>query len=145
MKMLKALALVFALTIGGGVAHAQGPGNPVLVGSENSPDLRGPDDRAKNIDNARDAATAQPRRSSSSRARAARPEDIVAGAEVRDSKGVVVGTIESVSMAAAVVVSPGGKVEVPLEAFGVNSKGLLIGMTKAAFDAVVAGANKPSG
>jgi hypothetical protein len=144
MKMLKLLALAFALTIGAGVAHAQGPGNPVLVGSENAPDLRGPDDRAKNIDNARDAATAQPRRNTN-RARAAKPEDVSVGAEVRDSKGVVVGTIESVSMAAAVVVSPGGKVEVPLEAFGVNNKGLLIGMTKAAFDAVVAGATKPSG
>ncbi|MDF7777475.1 hypothetical protein P1X14_19615 [Sphingomonas sp. AOB5] len=144
MKMLKLLAMAAALTLGAGVAHAQGPGNPVLVGSENSPDLRGPDDRAKNLDNARDAAITRPR-PTSSRARPAKPEDVVAGAEVRDSKGVVIGTVESVSMAAAVVASPGGKVEVPLEAFGINNKGLLVGMTKAAFDAVVAQAGKPPG
>ena len=149
MRVVKILAAAAALTSGAGAAHAQaggntGPGNPVLVGSENSPDLRGPDDTASNINKAREEAARNAPRPKGNRAVPAKPEDVTAGSEIRDSKGVVIGTIESVSMAAAVVVSPGGKVEVPLESFGKNNKGLLVGMTKAEFDAAVAAANKPA-
>ncbi|RYD89430.1 MAG: hypothetical protein EOP61_31665 [Sphingomonadales bacterium] len=66
------------------------------------------------------------------------------GSEIRDSKGAVLGKVDSVSMSAAVVAAEGGKVEVPLESFGKNNKGLLLSLTKAEFDAAVAAANKPN-
>jgi hypothetical protein len=78
------------------------------------------------------------------RAVPAKPGDVTAGSDVRDSKGVVLGKVESASMSAAVVATEAGKVEVPLEAFGKNSKGLLLALTKADFDKMVAGANKPA-
>jgi hypothetical protein len=61
---------------------------------------------------------------------------------VRDTKGVHVGVIESVSLAGAILKADGGAVEVPLEAFGKDAKGLLIGMAKADFDKLVAQATQ---
>lgn len=69
---------------------------------------------------------------------AAAASDIVAGSEVRDKRGKVVGTVETVDADGAVVATAAGKVKVPLDAFGKNRKGLLIGITKAEFDAAVA-------
>lgn len=148
MQMLKLAAIAAGLTLGAGAAQAQatgstGPGNPVLVGSVGAPELKGPDDTASNIDKAiREGSRAE--RPKSARAVPAKPEDVAAGSEVRDSKGAVLGKVESVSMSAAVVAGTGGKVEVPLEAFGKNNKGLLLALTKAQFDAMVAEANKPA-
>jgi hypothetical protein len=83
---------------------------------------------------------------SGGRAIPARPADIVAQATVSDSSGQTVGTIESVDAEGAVVVTVAGKVKVPLTAFGKNKKGLLIGMTKKDFEALVAKANEtPAG
>jgi hypothetical protein len=144
MKAVKLAALAAGLTFGAGAAHAQasgGPGMPVLVGSVDAPELKGPDDSAARLDKAvreeREAAA----KAKASRAVPAKPDDVTAGSEVRDSKGVVIGKIESASMAAAVVVADSGKVEVPLEAFGKNNKGLLLAVSKADFDKMVAGAN----
>ena len=149
MRVVKPLAAIAALTLGAGVAHAQaggntGPGNPVLVGSTDSPELRGPDDTARNIEKARDVAARNANRPKSSRAVPARPEDVTVGSEIRDSKGAVLGRVESVNMSAAVVAGAAGKVEVPLESFGKNNKGLLLALTKAEFDTMVADANKPA-
>lgn len=146
---IRKLAIVAAsLVLGAGAAHAQagstGPGNPVLVGSVGAPELKGPDDTAANIDKAvRDEA--RNRSARSSRAVPARREDIAVGAEIRDSKGVVIGTVDSLTLSGAVVAAAAGKVEVPYDAFGKNNKGLLIGVTKADFDKMVADANKPAG
>ena len=146
MQLLKLAALAAGLSFGAGAAHAQagsaGPGNPVLVGSVGAPELKGPDDTAANIDKAVREEARSRSKSRGARAVPAKPEDVTAGREVRDSKGVVIGTIDSVSMAGAVVAATGGKVEVPLESFGKNDKGLLLGLTKADFDALVASANK---
>ena len=79
------------------------------------------------------------------RGTAASAGDLAAGSEVRDRKGIVVGTIEAVEADGAVVSSARGKVKVPLDAFGKNRKGLLLGITKAEFDAVVASAVAPAG
>jgi hypothetical protein len=75
------------------------------------------------------------------RAVPAKPADIVAQAIVSDSSGQPVGTIEAVETDGAIVATAAGRVKVPLEAFGKNKKGLLIGMTKKRFDALVAKAN----
>jgi len=75
------------------------------------------------------------------RPRPAKADEIVAGAAVADSAGSPVGTIETVAAEGAVVATAAGKVKVPLEAFGKNRNGLLLGISKDEFDKVVAGAN----
>lgn len=80
------------------------------------------------------------------RAVAAKPADIVAGSNVHDSTGALVGTVESVEANGAIVAGAAGRVVVPLDAFGKNREGLLLGVTKAEFDALVANATaNPAG
>jgi hypothetical protein len=151
--MLKLAAIGAVAILATGTACAQAapagaaPAGPGL-GAENPSVRNGGDTMDRDNNAARDAALANARdrdnAPKTARAVPAKPADVMVGGEVRDSKGVVIGTIDSVSMAAAVVASTGGKVEVPLEAFGKNNKGLLVGMTKAQFDAAVAAAVKPA-
>jgi hypothetical protein len=125
------------------------PANPAMAGGlvQNPTVRNGGDTTDRDLDRARDEAMARERQGTSaahaSRAVAAKPGDVAVGAGIRDSKGVELGTVESVSMASAVVATADGKVEVPLEAFGKDSKGLVFGMTKADFDAQVKAANAP--
>jgi hypothetical protein len=72
---------------------------------------------------------------------AATPADIKAGAALRDSKGVQIGTIVSVDASQAVVDTGQTKIGVPLIAFGKNDDGLLLGMTAAEFAELVAKAH----
>lgn len=153
---LKFAAMACAAVLATGTAFAQA-GPPSGSGAPASPGYTGEnyavrnpgDTAARDALAARDKAIEEAHRrdqiARASRAVPARPEEVTAGSEIRDKKGTLIGTIETVSMAAAVVLSPGGRVEVPLEAFGKNSRGLLIGMTKAEFDAAVAAAVKPGG
>lgn len=83
---------------------------------------------------------------SGGRARPAKKDEVVAGAGVADSAGLAVGKIESVDADGAVVVTAAGRAKIPLDAFGRNKAGLLIGMTKAEFEQIVATANQsPAG
>jgi hypothetical protein len=75
------------------------------------------------------------------RAVPAKASDIVARAAVSDSSGQPLGTIESVDGDGAVVVTAAGKVKIPLNAFGKNRNGLLVGLSKNDFEALVAKAN----
>lgn len=135
-----AAALTFA-----GAAHAQtgSPApSPMPVPTPAPPEFRGPDERVTDFNRLRDEVsrrTAGPTRSRDPIP--ASPEDVTTGSEVRDSRGVVIGTVQSVGMGFAVVASPGGRIEVELASFGKNNKGLLINMSKAKFDAIVAGSN----
>jgi hypothetical protein len=80
------------------------------------------------------------------RTRPANAAEILLGSEVRDKRNKPVGTIEMVEADGAVVVTAAGKVKVPLEAIGTDGKGLIIGITKAEFDKLVAAANgSPAG
>lgn len=155
--ILKLFLVTAALGLAGGAAQAQqAPANPAPAASEASADnsiiRHGGDTIERDVAVARDAAIAKQREASRPGAGAkptrsvpAKPEEVTIGSEVRDTKGVLIGTVESVSMAAAVLKYDTGKVEVPLEAFGKNNKGLMIGMTKADFMKAVADANKPAG
>ena len=154
--ILKLAAMMVGAMIATGTAHAQagtggqGAGAPAGPGytAENNTVRNGGDTadadaeraRQRGIDSARKRERDNP---SSNRSVPAKPEEVVAGAEVRDPKGAVVGSVDSVSMGAAVIATPAGKVEVPLEAFGKNKQGLLIPMSKSDFDKAVAEANKP--
>ena len=69
---------------------------------------------------------------------AATAADIKAGAPLRDSKGVQIGTIVSIDADQAVVDTGQTKIGVPLIAFGKDDKGLLLGMTADKFAELVA-------
>jgi hypothetical protein len=144
-------AAAASLCLGTGVAHAQtapsapsgqppsntGPANPAASVRDTS-ELDIMRDRDETI-------TRENRRTRQNSAVPATPDQVIIGSDVHDIEGVEIGTIESVSASAAVVVSPGGKVEVPLEAFGTDGERLLIGIAKADFDAAVAAATAPAG
>ena len=139
MRLIEAFAVIVVSTLGAGTAQAQ-----ILVGEE-SRDFSGAD-KAKVAEKEREKAIADtkaPKPVKGSRAVPATPDDDTIGRVMRDSKGVVLGLGYAGGMAAAVIASAGGKVEVPLEAFGKNNKGLVLAMTKAEFDAAVAAAGKP--
>ena len=69
---------------------------------------------------------------------AATAADIKAGAALRDSKGVQIGTIVAVDASQAVVDTGQTKIGVPLIAFGKDDQGLLLGMTADKFAELVA-------
>ena len=76
--------------------------------------------------------------------RLATEADVKVGATVNSKDGLAIGTVVSVDSTGAVI--DGGKVKakVSLSGLGVNSKGLLIGMTKAEFESATATTAKAS-
>jgi hypothetical protein len=144
MRMFELAAIAAALTLAG-AAHAQVSGNPAPSAPPPPPEIRGPDTRDAEFNRMRSEVAdraAGPTRSL--RPVPVSPEDVTPGSDVRDSKGVVIGSIERVGMGFAVIVSPGGKIEVEFASLAKNNKGLLINMPKAKFDAIVAGSRKPA-
>lgn len=77
-------------------------------------------------------------------ARPAKAKEIAAGAMVNDKTGAAMATIVTIDPDGVVVATPTGKVKVPADAFGHNNAGLLLDMTKADFDKIVARANGAS-
>lgn len=75
---------------------------------------------------------------------AAQPADVVAGKIVSDIQGVEIGTIESVAADGAVILSGASRAKIPLEGFGKNSRGLLLGLTKAEYEQKVSAAAAPA-
>ena len=146
MRIVRALAFAVAAMVAG-TAHAQDSvptptAQPMAPPA--APEFRGPDERPGDFDRLQDDVsrrTAGPTRSLDPVP--ASPEDVSAGRDVRDSRGRLLGTVQSVAMGYAVVAGADGKVEVDLASFGKNNKGLLINMPKAKFDAIVAG-GKPA-
>lgn len=66
------------------------------------------------------------------------PGDIVQGLNVHDSKGLVIGRVETVGKSFAVVASPIGSVEVDFTSIAKNKNGLLINMPKSKIDVLMA-------
>lgn len=114
---------------------------PSEMGAHDSSSLTSTIDQMRHGTQEADADRAAARARAGGRAVPAVAADIVALAAVSDSAGQPVGTIESVDADGAVVATAAGRVKVPLNAFGKNKKGLLIGMSKRDFEAVVAKAN----
>ena len=77
-------------------------------------------------------------------ARPAKAKELAAGATVNDKTGIAMGTIVTIDPHGIVVATPTGKVKVPADAFGHNNAGLLLDLTKADFDKIVARANGAS-
>jgi hypothetical protein len=78
-------------------------------------------------------------------AHAASASDIVAGAALRDVDGRAVGKITGVSADGATVDTGKTKVKLPLDAFGVDSSGLVIGITAQKLDEIIAQAQAAPG
>ena len=77
--------------------------------------------------------------------------DITAGAQVRDIKGVPIGTIATLASNEivadpnqAVIDTGHGKIGVPLSGFGKDDKGLMLSITAAKFNELVAQAHAPA-
>jgi hypothetical protein len=72
--------------------------------------------------------------------------DIVAGSEIRDNKGVPIGKVDRLDADGVVVATTGGRVKIPLDAFGKDDKGLVFAISKAEFDQMLAGvSSQPAG
>lgn len=67
--------------------------------------------------------------------------DIKAGSPLRDVKGVGIGTVASVDADGVVVDTGQTKIKVPLMAFGKDDQGLLLAITAAKFNELVAQAH----
>jgi hypothetical protein len=146
MKHAWKFAILAAALAAPASAQQEPPVNPAPadagLNAQNPAVRNGGDNFDSEMMRARDEAIAQQRNKQRRKSRtvAAAYEDIVPGSSIRDPKGLLIGTVESVGLDAAVVASPGGKVEVPVEAFGKDREGLLVSMNKAEFDAAVAAA-----
>lgn len=70
--------------------------------------------------------------------------DVKAGAEVRDTDGNVVGTIETVDANGAVIATGEARVQIPVTSFAKNDTGLVIAMSKAELEAAAKAAATPS-
>ena len=89
-----------------------------------------------------DRLSAQPRGLGPSRP--AKASELSAGAAVNDKTGALIAKIEQVAPDGVIVSAGSAKVKVPAEAFGHNKAGLLLDMTKAQFDQIVAKAHAAS-
>jgi hypothetical protein len=67
--------------------------------------------------------------------------DIKAGSNLRDSQGVQIGTIDSLQSDGVVVNTGQAKIKVPLLAFGKDEHGLLLAITAAHFNELIAKAH----
>jgi hypothetical protein len=74
-------------------------------------------------------------------ARPAKKSELAAGAPVNDNTGSAMAKIEQIDPDGVIVSMGAAKVKVPAEAFGHNKAGLLLDMTTAQFQAMVAKAN----
>lgn len=71
---------------------------------------------------------------------AANAADLKAGSPLRDKDGAPIGTIASVDAQGVIVDTGTTKIRVPAQAFGKDDVGLLLGISKAQFAELVAGA-----
>ena len=90
------------------------------------------------------ADTTQPKkesRSTKGAAVAATAADLTIGAALRDVQGVHIGTVSQVDADGVIVDTGTTKIKVPASAFGKDSQGLLLGVTAAKFNELVAKAH----
>jgi hypothetical protein len=119
-------------TIAPGVTGTpSGPSGTIPSGSTASGDWQ--TEAARKMDG-RPRADASRRNAS----RPAKPAELTAGAAIADNKGTEVGHIKSVETDGVIVETAAGYIKVPADAIGKNNSGLLIGMSKADFDKLVA-------
>ena len=95
--------------------------------SQNTPAMTGTTPSGETTATGQDTASGQ--------VAAATEADFKKGATVYDSTGAVVGKVESVNSSAVTVKSGKVRAAIPLSSFGKGDSGLVLGMTKADFEA----------
>ena len=90
-----------------------------------------------------DKSKAGPPQKKAPSAAPATAEDIKAGMLVRDIKGVQIGTVERLEDDGAVVMAGNRLAKLPINAFGKDQAGLMIGITAAEFQNAIAGSSVP--
>jgi hypothetical protein len=137
---------VAALLLSGlaGAASAQrdnpppGSGNSTQITNANREQNAGYNHVVSNMDPVKQA---EPQKSGlKGKAVPAAAPDIKTGSQLRDSKGVPIGTVQSIDADGVIVDTGQTKIKVPLVAFGKDEAGLLLGITAAKFAELVAGA-----
>lgn len=149
-KSLVLLTIAAAMAPAAAFAQATSGGQaPMADGSLRSTDLGGGSLTSQylqqqSLNNLPGQKQAPPRRSTLGPSRPAKAAELTAGATVNDKTGIAMARIEQVDPDGIVVSLGTAKVKVPAEAFGHNKAGLLLDMTKAEFEQVVASANAAS-
>lgn len=150
-KLLIGIAMVVSVTATSALAQAvsggQSPQANGDVQTSNSYNSNNPMDQyreQRQLNNIPGQQTSKAADSKSDRARPATAAELIAGAPVRDKTGVAMAKIEQIDPDGVVVSTGTLKVKVPAKAFGHNRGGLLLDMTKAEFDQIVAKANAAS-
>ena len=135
---LTLIATTAALTLGATAASAQDmPGQPGADTSPRNAATSARDTSEMDIMRDRDSDNIRATRSKKGPV-AATADQVTIGMNVYDMEGEELGTIASTTGAGAVVASSVGRVQIPMEAFGIDGDRLLIAMSKKDFDAAVA-------
>lgn len=142
--MTARLAMVaMALAFGAGSAQAQVPsgGAPSTdgrLGNDTSRSATSDRDQQFALDNLRDEAgtttNARPTRRNTNRIVPAVAADLLVGANVYDSAGAALGTIEAVKPEGVQLLSGSSRAMIPTEVFAVKGNKLMLNVTKADFD-----------
>ena len=142
MKARFALAAA-ALVVSAGAAQAQVPsgGAPSTdgrLGNDTSRSATSERDQQFALDNLRDEAgtttNARPTRRNTNRIVPAVAADLLVGANVYDSTGVALGTIEAVKPEGVQLLSGSSRAMIPADVFAVKGNRLMLNVTKADFD-----------
>lgn len=116
------------------------PDNPYVRPPDMAPNDKAVDSAHEQIRrgvNEADATRIAKTARAAARARAAKAGDVTAGRAVADKLGVQVGIVTAVEADGVVIRTERGQLKVPIEAFGINRKGLLLDLTKEQFDTLV--------
>lgn len=137
-----ALAAIVTVTVFSGTASAQVPGTinssalDMPAGTQENSNL----DRERDFRSLRDDVfKRRPGPTNSLSPIPASPEDVTPGSDVRDKRGLLVGTVERIGKDYAVLSGPAGKVEIDFASFAKNKSGLLINLRKAQIEAMMSG------
>lgn len=138
---IMAVGSTSALAQQGSAGPLPGAGDPAKISDAN---------RSNNSDynhligsgNAKPNPDSGERRKTKHAASPATVADVKPGSLLRDSNGVQLGSIDSVDAEGAVVNTGQTKIRVPVSAFGKDDQGLLLGITAAKFNELVAQAHK---
>ena len=126
------------------VVSAQSPAPVSVPGSGNSAGITN-NNREQNAGYNRVVGTLDPQAKEQpaglkGKAVAAKAEDLKAGSPIRDKDGLPVGSVASIDSEGVIVDTGTTKIRVPVEAFGKDDAGLLLGISKAQFAELIAGA-----
>ncbi|MGZ2411068.1 hypothetical protein ACUXST_000465 [Sphingomonas sp. F9_3S_D5_B_2] len=144
-RSIATISVGIALTVAGANgAFAQAMPGP-LPGTGDSTKISSGNQRA-NADynhligagDAKPSAKDDDRRATTSSAVPATAADLKVGSALRDIKGVHIGTVSQVEADGVVVDTGATKIKVPASAFGKDKQGLLLGLTAARFNELVA-------